>query len=221
MDILCLQETRWKGNKAKELAGGHKLLYSGNNAGRNGVAVILLVNIRENLIGVERRSDRVMSIKLRLDDTTLNVISAYAPQVGCLDEEKDQFWDEVDQVLYLIPQEKVILAGDLNRHVGQSREGIKRWHGGWGIGEKNSDGQRILDYMISQDMVVLNTFFEKRRNQLVTYNSGGRMSQIDFSSLQMGKFKRHQRLLSGEWREYSHPTLVSNVEHESYNIKEE
>ena len=100
MDILCLQETRWKGNKAKELAGGHKLLYSGNNAGRNGVAVILLVNIRENLIGVERRSDRVMSIKLRLDDTTLNVISAYAPQVGCLDEEKDWFWDEVDQVLY-------------------------------------------------------------------------------------------------------------------------
>ena len=46
MDILCLQETRWKGNKAKELAGGHKLLYSGNNAGRNGVAVILSVNIR-------------------------------------------------------------------------------------------------------------------------------------------------------------------------------
>ena len=127
MDILCLQETRWKGNKAKELAGGNKLLYSGNNAGRNGVAVILLVNIREILIGVERRSDRVMSIKLRLDDTTLNVLSAYAPQIGCLEEEKDQFWDEVDQALYLIPQEeKVILAGDLNGHVGQSREGIKR-----------------------------------------------------------------------------------------------
>ena len=78
MDILCLQETRWKGNRAKELAGGHKLLYSGNNAGRNGVAVILLVNIREHLIGAER-SDRVMSIKLRLDDTTLNVISTYTP----------------------------------------------------------------------------------------------------------------------------------------------
>ena len=50
MDILCLQETRWKGNKAKELPEGHKLLYSSNNTGRNGVAVILLVNIRENLI---------------------------------------------------------------------------------------------------------------------------------------------------------------------------
>ena len=42
----------------------------------------------------------------------------------------------------------MILAGDLNGHVGQSREGIKRWYGGWGIGEKNSEGQRILDSMI-------------------------------------------------------------------------
>ena len=70
----------------------------------------------------------------------------------------------------------MILAGDLNRHVRQSRQGIERWHGGWVIGEKNSEGQRILDYMILQDMVVLNTFFKERRNQLVTYNSGGRMS---------------------------------------------
>ena len=79
MDVLCLQETRWKGNKAKELAGGHKLLYSGNNTGRNGVAVILSINIRENLIGVERRSDRVISIKLRLDDITLNALVHMPP----------------------------------------------------------------------------------------------------------------------------------------------
>ena len=83
----------------------------------------------------------------------------------------------------------MLLAGDLNRHVGQSREGIKRWHGGWGIGEKNSEGQRILDCMILQDMVVLNTFFEKRRNQLVTYNSGGRVSQIDFLACRRANLK--------------------------------
>ena len=29
VDILCVQETRWKGDKAKELVGGCKLLYSG------------------------------------------------------------------------------------------------------------------------------------------------------------------------------------------------
>ena len=29
--VLCVQETRWKGDKAKELGGGCKLLLSGAN----------------------------------------------------------------------------------------------------------------------------------------------------------------------------------------------
>ena len=40
--VLCVQETRWKGNKAKELGGGCKLLHSGaNEQGRNGVGIVL------------------------------------------------------------------------------------------------------------------------------------------------------------------------------------
>ena len=36
--MLCVQETRWKGDKAKELEGCCKLLRSGaNEQGRNGV----------------------------------------------------------------------------------------------------------------------------------------------------------------------------------------
>lgn len=32
VNILCVQETRWKGNKAKELGEGYKLYYSGATA---------------------------------------------------------------------------------------------------------------------------------------------------------------------------------------------
>ena len=54
--------------------------------------------------------------------------------------------------------------------------------------------------MILQDMVVLNTFFEKRRNQLVTYNSGGRMSQIDFLACRRANLKdiRDCQVVNGE-----------------------
>ncbi|KAG8231095.1 hypothetical protein J437_LFUL011064 [Ladona fulva] len=39
---LAKVETRWKGNKAKELAEGYKLIYSGTyEKGRNGVGVII------------------------------------------------------------------------------------------------------------------------------------------------------------------------------------
>ena len=34
--------------------------------------------------------------------------------------------------------------------------------------------------MTAQDMVLLNTFFKKDENQLTTYKSGDRTSQIDF-----------------------------------------
>ena len=31
VDVLCMQETRWIGNKAKELGDGFKLIYGGAN----------------------------------------------------------------------------------------------------------------------------------------------------------------------------------------------
>ena len=180
VDILCLQETRWKGKKSKELAGGHKLIYNGDS-GRNGVAIVLSKDIREALVQVNRRSERVMSIKLSEGNTTLTVISAYAPQVGCEEEEKDQFWRELEDELNVVPREEwALIGGDLNGHVGQDRSGVERWHGGWSVGERNAEGQRILDFMTAQDMVLLNTFFKKDENQLTTYKSGDRTSQIDF-----------------------------------------
>ena len=40
--VLCVRETRWKGNKTKQLVGGCKLLRSGaNKQGRNGVEIVL------------------------------------------------------------------------------------------------------------------------------------------------------------------------------------
>jgi exonuclease III len=63
LNILCLQETRWKGNKSKDLAGGHKLLYSGQ-AGRNRVVIVLAKEIRETLVQVTKKGERIMSVKL-------------------------------------------------------------------------------------------------------------------------------------------------------------
>ena len=61
VSILCVQETRWKGNKAKELGEGYKLIYSGaNKDSRNGVGIILSSEIKNNIIEVNRRNDRIM-----------------------------------------------------------------------------------------------------------------------------------------------------------------
>ena len=179
--ILCVQETRWKGNKARELGDGCKLLYSGANAqGRNGVGIALSKDLKDSLVSVARRSDRVMSVKLCLNEM-INVVCAYAPQVGCEDEEKIAFWEQLDEELRNIPEgEKVIVGGDLNGHVGVNREGIERVHGGWGVGERNEEGERVVDFAVAFDLAICNTFFQKRNAHLITYKSGGRESQIDY-----------------------------------------
>ncbi|KAK3515549.1 hypothetical protein QTP70_024397 [Hemibagrus guttatus] len=80
VDILCVQETRWKGSKARSIGAGFKLFYYGVDSKRNGVGVVLKEEFVRNVLEVKRVSDRVMSLKLEIEGVMLNVVSGYAPQ---------------------------------------------------------------------------------------------------------------------------------------------
>ncbi|KAK3528255.1 hypothetical protein QTP86_028493, partial [Hemibagrus guttatus] len=110
VDILCVQETRWKGSKARSIGAGFKLFYYGVDSKRNGVGVVLKEEFVRNVLEVKRVSDRVMSLKLEIEGVMLNVVSGYAPQVGCELEEKERFWSELDEVMESIPTgERVVM----------------------------------------------------------------------------------------------------------------
>ena len=46
-------------------------------------------NLKEDLISVSRNSDPVMSIELGLEEMVVNTTCAYAPHVGCIENEKE------------------------------------------------------------------------------------------------------------------------------------
>ncbi|XP_066947036.1 craniofacial development protein 2-like [Macrobrachium rosenbergii] len=151
-------------NKAKEIGGGCKLLYSGaDENGRSGVGIIVNSELKEKVVEVKRSGSRIMKVKLMLSEEVLNVISAYAPQAGCDEEEKLMFWRELDEVLTSISEEeRVVLGGDLNGHIGTDRRVISRIHGGLGMGERNEEGEGIIDFAVAFDMALINTFFMKK-----------------------------------------------------------
>ncbi|KAI5100255.1 hypothetical protein C0J45_9241 [Silurus meridionalis] len=66
VDILCVQETKWKGSKARNIGGGFKLFSYGVDGKRNGVGVILKEEYSKSVVEVKRVSDRVMNIKLEV-----------------------------------------------------------------------------------------------------------------------------------------------------------
>lgn len=179
--MACIQETKWKGSKARDIGDGYKLLYHGTTNGRNGVAVAVAEHLRDKIILVERLSDRLISIKVDTGKKILRVISAYAPQVGCTDEEKTEFWTALGTLTASIPDdETLLLGGDLNGHVGQHREDARRCHGNRGYGTRNDEGERILEFADAQDLILANTYFIKAENHLVTYAGGDHKTQIDY-----------------------------------------
>ncbi|XP_057249936.1 uncharacterized protein LOC125496482 [Beta vulgaris subsp. vulgaris] len=178
---MCLQETKWVGGKARELAPwGYKLWYSGKDKSRNGVGIIIDKEYIDDVVEVSRKSDRIMSIRLVLGSEAVTIISAYAPQVGLEAFIKQQFWEDLEEVVQRVPiNEKFIIGGDLNGHVGTSRVGFESIHGGFGYGERNEAGSGILNFALAYGLSIMNTWFEKRESHLVTCRSGSNASQID------------------------------------------
>ena len=65
----------------------------------------------ERVVELWRVTDRIICLKMELDGVMLNVISAYAPQVGCIREEKEAFWLDLDETVEKIPKNKRIVMG--------------------------------------------------------------------------------------------------------------
>ena len=105
----------------------------------------------------------------------------YAPQVGCGREEKEGFWDDIDEVVESISrQERVVIGADFNGHVGKRNRGDEDVMGAYGVNERNAIGQRVVDFAKRMDMTVANTYFRKKEEHRVTYKSGGRCSLVDY-----------------------------------------
>ena len=80
--ILCVQETCWKGERARCIGGEYKMWYCGSGNKNNGVGIILKKEHVDRVVELWRLTDRIICLKMELDGVMLNVISAYAPQVG-------------------------------------------------------------------------------------------------------------------------------------------
>ena len=91
VDILCLQETKWKGTKARNIGGGYKLFYNGANGRKNDIKIVVMEELAESVLQVKRVSDRLMAMKLEVKGFILNIVSAYAPQINNNMEEKNDF----------------------------------------------------------------------------------------------------------------------------------
>ena len=127
---------------------------------------------------------------MELDGIMLNVINTYAPQVGCIREEKETFWLDLDETVEKIPRNERIVEGvDLNGHVGEGNNGDEECMGKHGFGKRNNEGQAVVDFAKRKELAITNTYFVKKPAHRVTYSSGGRSSQVDYIMVRRRRIK--------------------------------
>jgi exonuclease III len=92
VNILCVQETKWKGQNAKVVEDtDFKLWYTGTTTNKNRVDIVLDKSLKDGVVDIKRQGDIIILVKLLVGDLVFNVISAYAPQIGLNESIKRQF----------------------------------------------------------------------------------------------------------------------------------
>ena len=154
--------------------------WSGNSSGIGGVGILVKEELREKVVDVRRKSDRVVVVVLLFEKQVIRVISAYGPQAGRPLDEKHRFYDEL-AVEYepQNPSEVVFGLGDFNGHVGEEINGFEGVHAGNGIRKRNAEGRMLLEFFDEKELCVANTWFKKTDKRKITTKSGNNDSEID------------------------------------------
>ena len=75
---------------------------------------------------------------------------------------------------------EIVSLGDFNGHVEKCAEGFEGVHEGNGVGKRNAEGRRLLEFCDEKELCVANTWFKKTDKRKIIYSAGGCETDIDF-----------------------------------------
>ena len=106
INILGISELKWTGT-CKFNSDDHYFYYCGQESlRRNGVALIVNKRVRNTVLGCNLKKDRMISVSFQGKPFNITVIQIYAPTSNAEDTEVEQFYDDLQDLLELIPKKK-------------------------------------------------------------------------------------------------------------------
>ena len=160
-------------------------------------------------------TDRMICLKIELDGVMLNVIGAYASQVGCVREEKEAFWPDLNETMEKISKnERIVVGADRNGHVGEGDNGDEECMDRHGLGKKNNEGQAMVGFAKRMEHAITKNYNSvKKPAHKVTYNSGVCSSQVDYVIVRRRRIKEVlvTKFIVGESVAKQHRMVVSTT----------
>ena len=123
----------------------------------------------------------MISVHFQGKPFNIAVIQVYALTRNAEEAEVEQFYEDLQDLLELIPKKDVLfIIGDWNAKVGsQETPGVT---GKFGLGIWNEAGQRLIAFCQEDTLVIAHTLFQQHKRRLYTGISpdGQHRNQIDY-----------------------------------------
>ncbi|MBN3315792.1 CFDP2 protein, partial [Atractosteus spatula] len=187
IDLLGINELRWKDNGHFKL-DNFTVYYSGHQElRRNGVALIAHKNVAHAVKSYTTISDRIMAVHIRGKPLNVTVLQVYAPTTDAPEDEREEFYAKIEEALEQVPKKDIIyrcnhsnIMGDFNVKVGSQEEA--NIIGRCGLGERNEAGDCLVQFCHENHLRVSNTWFMQPKRRLYTWTapSGQHRNQIDY-----------------------------------------
>ena len=131
VDILGISELKWTA-MGEFNSDDHYIYYCGQKSlRRNGVAFIVNKRVQKAVLGCNLKNFRMISVWFQAKPFNITVIQAYAPTSNSEEAEVEWFYDDLQDLLKLIPKKDVLfIIGDQNAKVGlecKSRKSRGTW----------------------------------------------------------------------------------------------
>ena len=112
----------------------------------------------------------MISVRLHGKPFSITVIQVYAPTSNIEEAEVEWFYEDLHDLLELIPKKDVLfIIGDWNAKVeSQETPGVT---GKFGLKVQNEAGQRLIEFCQENTLVIANTLFQQHQRRLYTWTA--------------------------------------------------
>ena len=213
INILGISKIRWAGIGEFNSDDNHIYYCGQESLRRNGVAIIVNKRVLNAVLGCSLKNDRMISVCFQGKPFSITVIQVYSPTSNAEEAAVEQFYENLQDLLELIPKKDVLfIIGDWNAKVGsQETPGVR---GKFGLGVQNEAGQRFIEFCQEKALAIADTLFQQHKRRLYTRTSpdGQHRNQTDYiicsqrwrSSIQPAKIRPGADCGSG------HELLIAN-----------
>ena len=114
---------------------------------------------------MQSQKNRIVLARFQSKPFSITVIQVYAPTTNAKEAEIEWFYEDLQDLLELMPQNDVLfIIGDWNAKVGsQETPGVT---GKFGLGMRSEAGQRLIEFCQENTLVIANTLFQQHKRRL-------------------------------------------------------